>query len=513
MLTESALSPYEELSTKARSHAVRIAGQVSPTTLAGFQPISFEEALHGVRPEDHLGMLQLLIIRELESRLERLKRPDPKGRPAGLPTRKQLLDDNPSIAKLIRKAYRHVPGELILPDKIGPYLVTGHIADGGQGRVVEVRLPDSSEAAIVKYSDNPRHIERLRCEAELLHRLNCPGIRKPIGELTKVGRFWYLALEMIPGSNLDHLRRNNNLSNRQIVRVIKQLGAIVSATNAEGVYHCDIKPSNVIHAYDETHLIDFGMAVRSHTDGNKPVPYSNLGGTRGYTAPELVTSGGQDQVEVKPSHRTEVYSLGATLYFLLYGESPSLPVEPGRRVTPPSRNGVQRLLRDVCRQAMDTRPEERHRNASAFVEAIRRRQLKKRMLHIAYALLVTLVASVVVAVAVARMQVYVIDGNTYHYVTTQRDGARIYEYHITEERTKTYTESGPSGEPLQRTRTYTVEVPVTLTVPEDRTLREYLLEEDLRTERSRIELLQSSRKRSPPTKPRQTASDDSLFGD
>ena len=110
--------------------------------------------------------------------------------------------------------------------------------------------------------------------------------------------------EKINGKSLqDYIENGENFSVRD---TMKNLVAIVRQIHKQGVVHCDIKPSNIILCEDgKVVLVDFGSACEKKGKRNKMAFVS-----RGFSAPELYHDG-------KIDFKTDIYSIGAVLYYML----------------------------------------------------------------------------------------------------------------------------------------------------------------------------------------------------
>lgn len=116
----------------------------------------------------------------------------------------------------------------------------------------------------------------------------------------------YLVIEKVIGSPLDECIEKLNLEDKYTI--IKFLIGIILEIHRNGIFHCDIKPSNIIVRPDmKISLIDFGTSCKRNGSQNN-IQYVS----RGFSAPELYT-------KEKISSSTDIYSLGAVIYYILTG--------------------------------------------------------------------------------------------------------------------------------------------------------------------------------------------------
>jgi TPR repeat protein len=167
---------------------------------------------------------------------------------------------------------------------------------------------------------------------------------------------WYFVMEHVDGMSLQHhLERFGELSLQKALELFSALSRGLAHAHSADIVHGDIKPANILLRADgRPVLIDFGLAL---------VNLSELGGaTVGYTA----TFAAPEQLRRKAvDARTDVYSLGATMYHALC-YSKDRP--PGPDEFDPEH--VPEAVRDLLQRALHPHPHRRWANAARFLEAI-----------------------------------------------------------------------------------------------------------------------------------------------
>lgn len=204
--------------------------------------------------------------------------------------------------------------------RLGPYEIRGKIGAGGMGVVYlgwDERL--NRQVAIKtlwpRLAEDREARERFLREARAAASISHPNVTQiyDIGE--EEGRV-YFAMEYLEGrSLLDLLEEQGELKPAQVVSIARQAAAGLMAAAERGIIHRDIKPSNLIMTGDGTlKIADFGLAKQQVAD-SKLTMDGQFVGTPDYIAPEQAQGGALDL-------RSDIYSLGATLYELAGGRPP-----------------------------------------------------------------------------------------------------------------------------------------------------------------------------------------------
>jgi len=178
-----------------------------------------------------------------------------------------------------------------------------------------------------EHDDADSHRQLTTNEARLLARLNHPNILR-VFDFTDYGRWPHLVVELVDGQPLDRLIRDRRvLPTDEALPLICQAAEALGYAHATlGVVHCDLKPENILLTRDlQVKIADFGLAKSSLTASETNRLFANgaVAGTPSYIAPEQVQGG-----RAACDHRSDIYSLGATLYHAVTGRTPFNDPDP-----------------------------------------------------------------------------------------------------------------------------------------------------------------------------------------
>ncbi len=270
------------------------------------------------------------------------------------------------------------------PAMIGKYRVVARLGEGGQAEVYRAVHPTLDREVVVKLGHvaataGPADRERFLAEGKMLAELEHPALATAYDLDFHEGRP-FLVMEYVPGRNLSQYARQQPLSPRRAAGLLAPVARALALAHRRGLVHRDVKPSNILVGADgRPRLIDFGLALlRDAWHENHCEP--EVSGTPAYMAPEQAR-GETDRV----GPRSDVFGLGAVLYFLLTGEPPfgqgsltEVLARAGRGAWDrgnPRFLKAPRWLRAVCRRALALEPEARYARAedlAADLEAFAR---------------------------------------------------------------------------------------------------------------------------------------------
>ena len=217
----------------------------------------------------------------------------------------------------------------------------------------------------------PELREQFRQEARVLASLRHPNLPRVSDHFEEDGNA-YLVMDFVYGRRLDEvIAQEGNLTEDEILDWARQLTEALGHCHERGVIHRDVKPQNVIITWQgQAILVDFGLAKLVDPDDPRTRTVMRGLGTPEYAPPEQYDTrkGGTDP-------RTDIYSLGATLYHALAGQAPPTATE---RVVDPAilvpvrhiRDDISELTEQVIAKAMALRPPYRFQSIAEMYQAL-----------------------------------------------------------------------------------------------------------------------------------------------
>jgi len=201
--------------------------------------------------------------------------------------------------------------------RIGDYEILAKLGAGGLGMVYEVQhlISQRREAMKILLPDQgtPEMVERFRREVQTLAGLNHVNIAQLHTAFYHENQL-AMIMELVHGETLRELRLRAPVTLPQALEYMAQTLNALAYAHRLGVVHRDIKPSNImITDGGFVKLLDFGIALTGH--GTELTRAGYLLGSLSYMSPEQV--GGS-----KATARSDIYSVGVTLYELLTGALP-----------------------------------------------------------------------------------------------------------------------------------------------------------------------------------------------
>jgi serine/threonine-protein kinase len=273
-------------------------------------------------------------------------------------------------------------GELSGEKVIAGYRVVSKLGAGAFANVYKALAPDASTMVALKVISfnavpDPRALAMFKREFQLLLSLNHPNIVRVLAAGACEDGYC-VAMQLVGGGELkDLIKRRERLSPLQTAQAANAILSALSYAHGKGIIHRDIKPSNVlVNPSGQLWLADFGLARCLDDSMLTQLTASNTAmGTPRFMPPEqFVDAHSAD-------HRSDLYSVGATMYHALLGKPPFHAARSIAAIAlktqhedPPRLDGlvpgVSRELADVVARALARKPADRFQSADAMREAL-----------------------------------------------------------------------------------------------------------------------------------------------
>jgi serine/threonine-protein kinase len=264
----------------------------------------------------------------------------------------------------------------------GRYVILDFIGKGGMGSVYKAWHRMMGRVVALKILEprcvaNSQSLARFRREMQLVGRLDHPNVVRAF-DADRVGEYHFIAMEYVAGQNLEELMKARGaLPPAEVVYFASQAADGLAHAHALGILHRDIKPSNLLLTdARKVKILDFGLGTLLEKD-ELPAALTAAGitvGTPDYLSPEQARM-------VKLDGRSDLYSLGCTMYHLISGQLPfkgesSMDCIVGRitgKAIPISqvRPGLPPRLVQAIEKLMATNPDDRYQTADEAAAALR----------------------------------------------------------------------------------------------------------------------------------------------
>lgn len=286
------------------------------------------------------------------------------------------------VYTLGNKLLATIPLNFLEKSEFASYELVKVLGRGGSSVVFlakDKRLERLVALKVIPYSlpETDDTILRFQREAKAASAISHPNVAH-IYEFSKAEDMFYIAMEYINGKTLRELIKENLVDSLSALNIAIQISKALMFTHRAGFIHRDIKPENIMVTEDNMiKVLDFGLAKTFDINGDFS---SNLTkktlltlpglviGTIGYMSPEQVRDHPLDS-------RTDLWSLGVTLYEMLVGARPfngetQVDVQTAILISepkfPPELSSIPKI-EDVLSKLLSKRIEQRYRNASELL--------------------------------------------------------------------------------------------------------------------------------------------------
>lgn len=235
-----------------------------------------------------------------------------------------------------------------------------------QKRAVKILPPD--------FSANKVYLARFFKEAQAVAAMKHPNIVQ-VHDAGEQDGYHYFVMEFVEGTSVsDRIRNYGAFDWKDAAAVARQVLLAFQAAHSKGVIHRDIKPDNILLDKDGNALVaDFGLVKNLDEETSGLTKTGQVMGTPHYMSPEQCLGEGTDQ-------RTDIYSLGATIYSMLTGgpmfkaETPLAMLRKQIDEQPQALSGkapgVPRQFAEYVHKMLAKKPDDRFQSAGAALEAL-----------------------------------------------------------------------------------------------------------------------------------------------
>jgi eukaryotic-like serine/threonine-protein kinase len=265
-------------------------------------------------------------------------------------------------------------------DPIKGYELLLKLGAGAMGAVLKAKKRDTGEIVALKIlkpelAGDAEYVQRFMREAKAVQRMSHPNIIRAI-QSGKSGEYYFFAMEFIEGQTVsDLIKAKGKLPERFGLMVTRSIAAALSHAWQHQIIHRDIKPDNIMVTKDGgVKLTDLGLARTAKQESTLTITGVVMG-SPAYISPEQAT--GEKNLDA----RSDIYSLGATLFHVLTGKVPydgetplhvmlkhmNDPLPDVRKLVPQ----VSEATRQLIFKMMAKRPEGRFQNAGEVEAAAR----------------------------------------------------------------------------------------------------------------------------------------------
>lgn len=259
--------------------------------------------------------------------------------------------------------------DMEIPDKLeeltqGAYQIRKNLGKGGMGSVYQVFSAAERKCYAAKVIYN-NELTNGKEEAQILLKLNhhmLPQVR----EYYTYDAFTIIIMDYIVGSNMEeYIRKNGPVGKNIAVSFLRQLSDVLLYLHSQEppVIYRDLKPSNImVEEERKLKLIDFGTARRYKNEVHNDTMAL---GTPGYAAPEQLMGSSQSDI------RTDIYALGATMYYIVTGidiGKPPFEAVPIHTV----RTGINQFLEEIIFRCLQKNPGSRFQSVAEILTELDR---------------------------------------------------------------------------------------------------------------------------------------------
>ena len=290
-----------------------------------------------------------------------------------------LVEDGRLDAQVVR-ALRTELQQRVVNHAFDGYELTSKLGAGGMSEVFKATDVVSQRTVAIKVvspkiTGDQLFLDRFQREARsaaaVVHPnvIACHGLGETRGKA-------YMVLEYMAGGDTQALaeRLGGHLDEQRVLKIAADCACGLEAIHAHGLVHRDIKPSNIfLDEHGRAKLADLGLAKSEAPDDQLTMPGMRVG-SPGYMAPEQASGGSATDI------RSDIYSLGATMFHLLAGRGPFVGRSPLEIIVNGLRNDAPPLrqiapwvspgIAAIVERCLARKPEERYQHPAEIRHAL-----------------------------------------------------------------------------------------------------------------------------------------------
>jgi len=239
------------------------------------------------------------------------------------------------------------------------------VGEGAMGEVYKARQISMDRIVAIKVlfpelAEDLKFAHRFMHEARAIGKLNHPNVVQGI-DFGRSDKHLYFVMEYVNGPSLYEILKQGPLEEDEALEIGLQVAQAIEHGHGQGIVHRDIKPGNIMISTEGTAKVtDYGLAKRSEGDSGKSTGAGKVLGTPYYISPEQAR--GDEDIDI----RSDIYSLGATLYHIATGKPPF-----------PGKNAPEIMSRALNERVPDPR-KEKPELTSAFSKLVLKMTQKDR---------------------------------------------------------------------------------------------------------------------------------------
>ncbi|MGB0384690.1 MAG: bifunctional serine/threonine-protein kinase/formylglycine-generating enzyme family protein [Ardenticatenaceae bacterium] len=284
-----------------------------------------------------------------------------------------------------------IPSEGSLPaSHFGDYEVAGVLGSGQYGNVYLARDKKLWRWVVLSVlhphlATNKQLVKRFIDEGRTIAGMRHPNLVTVLS-IEQTAQYPYIVMEFVEGVTLESYLRQRTLSIQEALPILRQLAAALDAIHNQKMVHMDVRPANVlIGPAGNVLLTNVGLVKLSQTIQSTQIPTQNLIDKTLYISPE------QAAQQKKIGSASDIYALGVIAYEILAGRAPfvgshDVVLTAHLKTQPPDPRLFNRYMPPsvsaVLQKALNKKPANRYRTASAFVNALARGLLPQYHAHI-----------------------------------------------------------------------------------------------------------------------------------